>query len=223
MNYVISVVSRQSLPTLTQIHDELGIPLAVTLHGHGTAVQSMLELLGIDSASRRIVMAAANEEKTAALIREAKRRLYIGVPGHGIIVSVPMKSIGGGRTVSYLNGGEMPAQHKPEINGTYELIVAIANEGRTDTVMNAARSAGCSGGTVLHGKGTAPEGAERFLNVSIATEKEVILIVAKREQKAQIMRAVLEAAGPGTPAGTVLFSLPVTDVAGFGLFDEKDQ
>ena len=60
MNYVISVVSRQSLPTLTQIHDELGIPLAVTLHGHGTAVQSMLELLGIDSASRRVVMAAAN-------------------------------------------------------------------------------------------------------------------------------------------------------------------
>ena len=100
------------------------------------------------------------------------------------------------------------------------LIVAVANEGRTDTVMNAARAAGAAGGTVIHGKGTASEEAAHFFNISIASEKEMIFIVSKKEQKAQIIRSVLEKAGPGTEAGAVLFSLPVTSVEGFGLFDD---
>ena len=100
------------------------------------------------------------------------------------------------------------------------LIVAVANEGRTDTVMNAARAAGAAGGTVIHGKGTASEEAAHFFNISIASEKEMIFIVSKKEQKSQIMRSVLEKAGPGTEAGAVLFSLPVTSVEGFGLFDD---
>ena len=100
------------------------------------------------------------------------------------------------------------------------LIVAVANEGRTDTVMNAARAAGAAGGTVIHGKGTASEEAAHFFNISIASEKEMIFIVSKKEQKTQIMRSVLEKAGPGTAAGAVLFSLPVTSVEGFGLFED---
>ena len=100
------------------------------------------------------------------------------------------------------------------------LIVAVANEGRTDTVMNAARAAGAADGTVIHGKDTASEEAAHFFNISIASEKEMIFIVSKKEQKAQIMRSVLEKAGPGTEAGAVLFSLPVTSVEGFGLFDD---
>ena len=83
--------------------------------------------------------------------------------------------------------------------------------------MNAARAAGAAGGTVLHGKGTGSENAEKFYNVSIASEKEVILIVAKAEQKAGIMKAILEKAGPASEAGTIAFSLPTSEVAGFGL------
>ena len=100
------------------------------------------------------------------------------------------------------------------------LIIAVANEGRTDTVMNAARAAGAADGTVIHGKDTASEEAAHFFNISIASEKEMIFIVSKKEQKSQIMRSVLEKAGPGTEAGAVLFSLPVTSVEGFGLFED---
>lgn len=137
------------------------------------------------------------------------------MPGHGITVALPIKSIGGGKTVAYLNkdGNE---KYTPELNYSYELIIAIANSGRTDTVMNAARKAGARGGTVIHGKGTGNENAEKFYHVSIAEEKEVILIVSAASQKSEIMRSILENAGPGTPAGTVVFSLPVSEAVGFG-------
>lgn len=48
----------------------------------------------------------------------------------------------------------------------------------------------------------------------------MILIVARKEQKSDIMRSILEKAGPNTEAETVVFSLPTSEVAGFGLFDE---
>ena len=217
MNYVISICDPRALEVLTQICAELAIPMNVVLHAHGTAVRSMLDILGIESNEKRVVLSIANQEKTKALISEQKRRLFIGVPGHGIVVSVPVKSIGGGKTVAFLNGSQQPAKYTPELNYSYELIVAIANEGRTDLVMNAARSAGAAGGTVLHGKGTGSEGGERFYNVSIAQEKEVILIVSRAEQKSGIMKAILEKAGPDTEAGTTVFSLPTSEVAGFGL------
>ena len=217
MNYVISICDPRALPTLTALCAELSLPVNVVLHAHGTAVRSMLDILGIESNEKRVVMTVANTEKTKRLIEEQKRRLFIGVPGHGIVVAVPIKSIGGGKTVAFLNGTQQPAKYTPELNYSYELIVAIANEGRTDQVMNAARAAGAAGGTVLHGKGTGSENAEKFYNVSIASEKEVILIVAKAEQKAGIMKAILEKAGPASEAGTLAFSLPTSEVAGFGL------
>ena len=220
MNYVVSITVPEALGVLEDICEELSLPLNVTLHGHGTAVQSMLDLLGIESNEKWVVLSTATEEKTAALIEAQKRRLHIGVPGHGIVVAVPVKSIGGGKTVAYLTGEENTSvKTTPPGSYAYELIIVVAREGQTDLVMNAARAAGARGGTVLHGKGTGAKSDPKFHNISIAEEKEVILIVSKSEEKSEIMRSILKKAGPDTPAGAIVFSLPATEVAGFGFFD----
>ena len=172
MNYVISITGPEALGVLEDICEELALPLNVTLHGRGTAVQSMLDLLGIESNEKRVVLSTATEEKTAALIEAQKRRLHIGVPGHGIVIAVPVKSIGGGKTVAYLMGEEnKSAKTAPPSGYAYELIVVVASEGQTDLVMNAARAAGARGGTVLHGKGTGAKADPKFHNISIAEEK----------------------------------------------------
>mgnify|MGYP001651671968 CR=1 FL=1 len=172
MNYVISITGPEALGVLEDICEELALPLNVTVHGRGTAVQSMLDLLGIESNEKRVVLSTATEEKTAALIEAQKRRLHIGVPGHGIVIAVPVKSIGGGKTVAYLMGEEnKSAKTAPPSDYAYELIVVVASEGQTDLVMNAARAVGARGGTVLHGKGTGAKADPKFHNISIAEEK----------------------------------------------------
>ena len=223
MNYLISVVNPGAMDRVCEIAAALDLPQTVTLLGHGTAVQSMLDLLGIESTEKRVIMTVANPEKTRKFIKEMRRQVYIGIPGHGIIMAVPIKSVGGGKTLAYLNNGEQQsARYTPELSDRYELIVIVANEGRTDQVMNAARAAGATGGTVLHGKGTGSQN-KKFYNVSIAAEKEVILMVALSDRKAAIMQSVLHHAGPDSDAGAVLFSLPVSEVAGFGLLDEAAE
>lgn len=222
MNYVISIINPNMLESLTDICANLELPMTVALHGRGTAMQTMLDLLGIESNEKRVVMTVASQEKTARLIAEQKRYLHLGVPGHGMVIAVPIKSVGGGKVLAYLNGDEKTAKYTPPQSYTYELIVAIANSGSTDMVMNAARSAGARGGTVLHGKGTGAQNTTRFHNISIADEKEVVLIVAAAHEKSEIMRAILQKAGPDSAAGTIVFSLPATEVAGFGLFEDAE-
>ena len=105
----------------------------------------------------------------------------------------------------------------------YELLVAIANQGYIDTVMDAARSAKAGGGTVIHAKGTGMELAKKYLGVSLVEEKEVILIVTKSREKNQIMKAIMEQAGLDSKERTIVFSLPVTSVAGIRMLEEDIQ
>lgn len=220
MNYVISIINPEALDTLCAICAELRLPATVVMHGRGTAVQSMLELLGIESRERRVVMTAADPDSTRELIEAQRRRLHLGVPGHGIVIAVPIKSIGGGKALAYLNQDNRSVKQAPPADFAYELIVAITNEGCTDMVMNAARAAGARGGTTLHGKGTG-EKDPRFYNITLAEEKEVVLILAAAAQKSEIMASIVAKAGPDTEAGTIVFSLPATEVAGFGLFETQ--
>ena len=219
MNYLISVVNPGAMERVCEIAAALDLPQTVAMLGHGTAAKSMLDLLGIESTEKRIIMTVANSEKAQQFIKDMRQQLYIGIPGHGIVIAIPIKSVGGGKTLAYLNNGEQqPARYTPELNGKYELIVIVANEGRTDQVMNAARAAGAT-----DGKGTGSQNPKKFYNVSIASEKEVILMVAQNDRKAAIMQSVLHHAGPDSEAGAILFSLPVSEVAGFGLMDEAAE
>lgn len=218
MNYIISVTNPDAFSRLEELSREVALPLNLAFHATGTAVSSMRELLGIESNERRVLISAANDQKTAEWLAAQKRQLHLGVPGHGLAVAVPVKSVGGGKTMAFLQE-EASVQPVPAVRPDYELIVVIAAEGHTDTVMNAARAAGARGGTVLHGKGTGSGCAETFYNISLAEEKEVVLIVAAASEKADIMRAILEKAGPATPAQAITFSLPITALAGFGFGD----
>ena len=213
MNIVLSIIYPAGLKILTDIHQNLRLPFTMVLHGRGTATDRMLDLLGIESRENRIVLTVADPQKTRELIEEQRRVLYLGMPGNGLVIALPIKSIGGGKTLAYLSGDASP-KYTPEAAYDHELILAIANEGCTDMVMDAARAAGATGGTVIHGKGVGQENTKKFFNVSIAQEKEVVMIVTYRPQKAAIMQSILKLAGPDSKAGAIVLSLPVSEIAG---------
>jgi nitrogen regulatory protein PII len=222
MNYVISVVHPLGANIMQKLCEEMGLPIVLSIPCRGTATKSMLDLLGMESKDRRLFMTVASPEQTKQLIQEQRKRLYIDAPGNGITVSVPIKSVGGSKTLAFLSNGQN-VKGLPTLNYDYELIMIIANQGATDQVMDAARSAGARGGTVIHGLGTGSKNAEKFYKVSIAAEKEVILIVSAASQKASIMKAIIEQAGPDTKAGAIAFSLPVSELAGFGIAQPSDR
>lgn len=214
LNYILSILDRDKGEEMTDLCAELGLPLALSALGRGTAGKKILDLYGLVSSERAVIMTVANGGKTKTLLREARKRFYMDIPGNGILLSVPIKSVGGEDTLAFLSEHAVPDQAPPQVTFAHEMIVAIANEGYSENVMDAARAAGAVGGTVIHAKGTGAEKAEKFFGVLLAHEKDVILIVAKAAEKAGIMRGIVRDAGPGSPAGSIVFSLPVSHIAG---------
>ena len=105
---------------------------------------------------------------------------------------------------------------------THDLIVVITNQGYTDLVMDAAREAGATGGTVIHAKGTGTELVQKFFGVSIATEQEMIFILTRSETKKAIMKGIMAKAGIQSAAQSLVFSLPVGDIAGLREVDQPE-
>ena len=151
--------------------------------------------------------------------REKKMKNLKKILALALVVAITATaSIAG--TLAYLTDNTTPEGGVPQMQFDHELLVVILNQSYMDDVMNAARSAGAFGGTVLHAKGTGAKYAEKCFGVSLANEKEVILIAAGSREKNAIMRAIMEQTGPHTPAGAITFSLPISSVAGLRSVDK---
>lgn len=195
-----------------------GAALILSALGRGTAATEVLDYLGLEATEKAVLLLAA--PRSARLVRRAARELWLDVPGRGILMTVPISSVGGARARDYLLSWQAEEEDDMDREITHELIVVIANRGHTDQVMDAARSAGAAGGTTIHAKGTGTELARKFLGVSLAAEKEIVFILAKEADRKPIMKAVMTQAGMHTKAQAVVFSLPVTDLAGLRLLEE---
>jgi hypothetical protein len=151
-------------------------------------------------------------------------QMQIDLPNRGVAMAIPFSGIGGARTLEYFSGEEILEANKEgdAMQSSFELIVAIYEKGYTNLIMDAAREAGASGGTTVKAKGTAKE-AEKFFGLSIAEEKEILFIVSSSDKKKDIMKAIMTKAGIDSKAHTVLFSLPVSDTAGFRFADSINK
>lgn len=186
----------------------------------GTAGKSILNLLGLEQSEKALIIAMTMKAHAEKIMRGMISRLGINMPGNGIALTLPISSIGGASCMKYLmenqnviiGGGSDMDDRQPVF--PFDLLVAITERGQVDMVMDAARTAGARGGTIIHAKGTGTDFTTKFFGVSIASEKDVALIVVNHNDKDAIMRTIMEKAGIRSQAHTALISLPAENVVG---------
>ena len=222
LSMLVTITDRKLTRKFLDFYTEEGIPVAIVTMGTGTASSEILDYFGLDGSEKGVLFHFVTGDSWKRLKRQLNTKMKIYIPGIGIAFTVPMSSIGGKKALVYLTcGQEFVKQEESSLKDTkYELLVAIANQGHSETVMDAARKVHASGGTIVHARGTGIQQAEKFLGITIVPEKEMIFIVVRKDQKNEVMSAIMAEAGVGTKAGAVCFSLPVTDTAGMRLMDE---
>ena len=99
-------------------------------------------------------------------------------------------------------------------NNDYEVIFAIVNEGYAEDVMDVAREQGARGGTILNARGVTRQDAADFFGINLNIEKEIVMMVVKKDIKDSILNAIYKEMGMAKKAQGIAFSLPVTDTAG---------
>ena len=219
---MVTVVDRKVGKKYQSLYRENEHHVMFSSLGFGTAASDILNYLGLEATEKAVIFSVQEEEKWLHIKKQLQKKLRIDAPGGGIAFIVPLSSIGGKKSLQFLlEKQDYQKEEESTLKDTvHELIIVIANQRNIELVMDAARGAGAYGGTVIHARGTGMEKAEQFLGFSLASEKEMIFIVAKKEQKNNIMKAIMENAGSESRAKSIVFSLPVTDTAGLRLIED---
>ena len=235
------IVDRNKASIITDIFVQEKARFHSIIQCRGTASSEILDLLGIGANAKAMITCLEQTSVIPVLMKEARRKLGLYSPGAGIAFTVPLSAINdpvllifrqsavtgentaagaepdtAGGAPAEGGGGKMPDDHSGE-KFTNDLIISFVNKGYSDELMNTAREAGASGGTVIGARGQAHEGAVKFFGVSVQDEKEIVLILTSREKKVPIMRAISEAHGLNSKAQGIVLSLPVDNVMGLSL------
>lgn len=223
--WLITIIQRSDMAEYEEFYLRHGVDLTYSTLCNGTAHEKTLSLLGIERTEKAMLFAVVTQERLEKLKRQLTLEMKIDLPNRGVAMAVPMSGIGGKRALEYFTAGQNPSIDETEeqkMQSNHELIVAIYQKGYTDLVMDAAREAGARGGTTIRAKGTAA-GAQKFFGITLAEEKEIVFIVSDVEKKKEIMKAIMQHAGVDTKAHALVFSLPVSETAGFRFADTVDK
>ena len=105
---------------------------------------------------------------------------------------------------------------------SFGLIVTIVNQGYADKVIDAAKSCGTEGATILKARGTGIHESNTFMGINIQPEKEVVLMIVKKQIRKKVMRAILKQADVAAEGNGLTFALPLGEIAGIThLFQEQ--
>ena len=105
----------------------------------------------------------------------------------------------------------------------HEVIFAIVNAGYAEDAMHIARKEGARGGTIISGRGVAREKEAAFFGITIHAEKEILMLVVEKDIRDKVLHALYKQMGMQQKAQGIVFSLPVSDVAGLAQSLEKEK
>ncbi len=221
---LISVVNQKDDVVLKEILDDFSVTLSFTFAGRGTARSAVLDYLGIGETEKAVVFSLFPESDEELILHEIREKMSLYLVGRGISFTVPLSAVS-----DIIAGGLVRAAANKTVNGSkimnneerkYDLIIAAVDSNLTDEAMEAARSAGAAGGTIIRARSLENAKAEQFIGITLAKEQELLLILSKREGKLAIMNALSERVGLKTEAGGIIFSIPVDRTAGIGAAEE---
>ena len=207
---IVTIAERGRGKALAKTYAEQGIVISYQCMGHGTASSELLDLLGVGTAEKDILISCASKEKAERLLHKLDNEIPEASYGKGIVFDMPLTGLNSLIAAVLLNESNGEAGGiKMEENTGHSLILISVNQGHTDAVMDTARQAGAGGGTVIRARWAGPEETGEFYGISLQSEKEIIAIVSAIDRRNAIMEMINKKHGLKTEAGAVVCSVGI--------------
>ncbi|MDR2357589.1 MAG: hypothetical protein LBD92_05880 [Oscillospiraceae bacterium] len=222
---LVVITDRGERRRLEDILREKGAHFHYMLNAVGTASSEILKTFGLSGSEKTVCVCVAPAVKARHIMTSVVERLEFTRPGNGIAFYLPISGLSAVVTAAL---GDELAQLKERMDvrmekeqetagggeARFELVLALINQGFSDVLMAAARTAGARGGTIVHALRSGAEDAKRFLGISLQEEKELVAIITTRTHKKELMRALSHVCGANTDAQGIMLSLPVEGCEG---------
>ena len=210
---IISIIERGKANGYVNMMQKHSIDFHIRSTGAGTASNEMMDILGLANNYKDVVFSFAPYKAVKSLATSIAKDLGSTTGYNGLMMILSTTAIGRITSELILHGTQ-DTQFEGDENAMaseyqHSLIFITVNQGYTDAVMQVAKKAGATGGTVIRARMTGAEQSEHLSDLQIQDEKEIIAIFAPDSIRNEIMTAVNEHFGIRTEAQGVICSVPV--------------
>lgn len=220
MAVIMSIVERGSGNKLNKLYRENQVFVNLRCEGAGTATSEIMDILGLGSSEKDILISTAAASAASALLDRLDDELRGAVPGRGIAFSLPLTAVNNlvAAFVGLMTRSERDREDdNMEKQQKNSLILVTVNQGFTETVMDTARKAGARGGTIIRARWTGDESFAQSRGITtLQAEKEMIFIVVPKEMRNAVMEAVNTQHGLQSEAGAMVSAVAIEQLVHLG-------
>lgn len=210
---LFSIVESGKGKKLMETLNSINIKMHYQSVGIGTAPTEMMDILGLGTNNKDIIFSFATKEIVNNLKANFGQVFISHSKYRGIMIILPITSINRlvaevlnhFQTDNLLEGGD--GQMKNAHN--HNLVMITVNRGYTDQVMEVAKRAGATGGTVIKSRLVEAENLSEIMNTSIEEEREILFIMAPTKVSYTIMEEVNKEFGLKSKAKGILCTVPI--------------
>lgn len=212
---LLSIIRRGKGAQYIKMLQENDVVLHYQCVGEGTAPSEVMDILGLGSSEKDIMISFATQSTANRIATNLSKNVGTALGYQGLFMIVSTNAFSRISTeiikknsfdIIKGDGDKMSSEYK------YSLILISVNRGFTDNVMQTAKMAGATGGTVIKARFAAPEVMEAYSNQVLNEEKEIVTILAPDSVRNQILEAVNAEFGLKSEAQGVVLSVPVDKV-----------
>lgn len=206
---LVTIVERGKGKEIMKLYTGEGVNYHYQTIGHGTATSEIMDILGLDSKDKDIIISFSPESLIDELIYKMSDELRGVVDTKGILFDLKLTGVSNMLAAALSitaqknnNGGKEMSEKLSE--SKYSLILISVNQGYTENVLDTARKHGARGGTVVRARWSGDKEFENHHGITFQREKEIIAIVVPNDIRSQIMDAVNEEYGLKSEACAVV-------------------
>ena len=176
--------------------------------GEGTVQSNKLfDMLGLNKAHREILMIETTEEICFDIQEKLVRHFKFSKRNKGIAFSIPFA-----RWKLKSNEDEKREIHR-DFNPSHFCIMTIIDKGKSNDCIKAAKAAGATGGTVMHGHGAGVP-TDYYFPLIIEPQKDIVMVITMKDNVRPIKDRIVKELELYKEGNGIIFVLPVIKMSG---------
>ena len=209
---LFSIITRGKARKFISLLAENGIGFHLQSNAVGTAPSEMMDIFGLGTNDKDIVISLAPERVVASFAQAISRGLGGNFEYGGLMLCVRLSAISR-ISAEIVNRASKPSERggrrKVKSAQKNQLILVSVNQGYTDAVMETAKRAGAMGGTVLRARLVDGGVMEQLAPQTVHQEREILTIFAPATVAANIMDDINRIHGALSDANGIVMAVPV--------------